>query len=178
MADQNINPFSQEPTTKTTPERRQLSQSNHAVSRRLQKELMTLMMNAEKGVSAFPEGENLFKWIATIIGPDGTVYEGITFKLSLEFLNNYPYVPPIVKFTSPCFHPNVDLTGNICLDILKEKWSALYDVRTVLLSLQSLLAEPNNDSPLNQTAAELWPNQTEFKVHMEKFMADMRKQNS
>ena len=45
-----------------------------------------------------------------------------------------------VKFETPCFHPNVDTHGNICLDILKEKWSALYDVRTVLLSIQSLLS--------------------------------------
>ena len=40
----------------------------------------------------------------------------------------YPYQSPTVKFTTPCFHPNVDSHGNICLDILKEKWSALYEV--------------------------------------------------
>ncbi len=68
------------------------------------------------------------------------VYEGLTYKLSLEFPNGYPYNPPTVKFVTPCFHPNVDQMGNICLDILKEKWSALYDVRTILLSIQSLLA--------------------------------------
>ena len=68
----------------------------------------------------------------------------------------YPYQSPTVKFTTPCFHPNVDSHGNICLDILKEKWSALYEVyladcepksvqlcqvRTILLSIQSLLGE-------------------------------------
>ena len=47
----------------------------------------------------------------------------------------------MVRFTSPCFHPNVDKHGNICLDILKENWSALYEVRTILLSIQSLLGE-------------------------------------
>ena len=62
---------------------------------------------------------------------------------------------------TPCFHPNVDEHGNICLDILKEKWSAAYSVTTVLISLQSLLGEPNNDSPLNTTAAELWDRQAE-----------------
>lgn len=45
----------------------------------------------------------------------------------------------LFQFTSPCYHPNVDMTGNICLDILKEEWSALYDVRAILLSIQSLL---------------------------------------
>ena len=67
------------------------------------------------------------------------MYEGLTYKLSLEFPCGYPYKAPTVKFDTPIFHPNVDNGGNICLDILKEKWSALYDVRTILLSLQSLL---------------------------------------
>ena len=57
----------------------------------------------------------------------------------MEFPSSYPYSPPTVKFITSCFHPNVDLDGNICLDILKDKWSASYDVRTILLSLQSLL---------------------------------------
>lgn len=67
------------------------------------------------------------------------VYEDLSFRLSLEFPSGYPYQAPTVKFETPCYHPNVDKSGNICLDILKEKWSALYDVRTILLSLQSLL---------------------------------------
>lgn len=54
------------------------------------------------------------------------------------------------------WHPNVDMSGNICLDILKEKWSAVYNVQTILLSLQSLFGEPNNKSPLNAQAAQLW----------------------
>ena len=110
-------------------------------------------------MSAFPDGDNLFSWVAKIMGGAGTVYEGLSFKLSLSFPSHYPYTPPTVKFVTPCYHPNVDSHGNICLDILKEKWSALYDVRTILLSIQSLLAEPNNDSPLNVEAAELWANQ-------------------
>ena len=60
-----------------------------------------------------------------------------------------------MRFESQCFHPNVDQNGNICLDILKEKWSAAYSVRTVLLSIQSLLGEPNNDSPLDAYAAKV-----------------------
>uniref|UniRef100_A0A8C0XAT9 Ubiquitin-conjugating enzyme E2 C n=1 Tax=Castor canadensis TaxID=51338 RepID=A0A8C0XAT9_CASCN len=131
------------------------------VGKRLQQELMTLMMSGDKGISAFPESDNLFKWVGTIHGAAGTVYEDLRYKLSLEFPSGYPYNAPTVKFLTPCYHPNVDTQGNICLDILKDKWSALYDVRTILLSIQSLLGEPNIDSPLNTHAAELWKNPTD-----------------
>lgn len=57
----------------------------------------------------------------------------------------------------------MDAHGNICLDILKEKWSAVHNVRTILLSVQSLLGEPNNESPLNSAAALLWPNAVEYR---------------
>lgn len=115
----------------------------------LQKELLKLMTSGETSISAFPDGTNIFLWAATIIGPENTPYSGQNYKLQLEFTNSYPYSAPIVKFITPCFHPNVDLSGVICLDILKDKWSALYDVTTILLSIQSLLGEPNNESPLN-----------------------------
>lgn len=55
------------------------------------------------------------------------------------------------------------------VDILKDKWSALYDVRTILLSIQSLLGEPNNESPLNAQASLLWPNQTDYKKYLDEF---------
>ncbi|XP_054881847.1 ubiquitin-conjugating enzyme E2 C-like [Poeciliopsis prolifica] len=132
----------------------------------LQQELMTLMMSGDKGISAFPESDNLFKWIGTIDGAQGTVYEGLRYRLSLDFPAGYPYQAPRVRFVTPCFHPNVDDQGAICLDILKDKWSALYDVRSILLSVQSLLGEPNNESPLNTAAAELWENQDAFRAHL------------
>ena len=97
-------------------------------------------MSGIKGISAFPEQDNLFSWIATVEGPADTPYVGLSYKLSLKFPSSYPYQPPTVLFTTPCFHPNVDLAGgHICLDILKDKWSAIYNVQTILLSIQSLL---------------------------------------
>ncbi|GKC69870.1 probable ubiquitin-conjugating enzyme E2 C [Tanacetum coccineum] len=121
--------------------------------------LMIVWMSGDIGVSAFPEGENIFTWIGTIEGGKGTMYEGLSYKLSLRFPVDYPFKPPQVKFETSCFHPNVDQYGTICLDILQDKWSSAYDCRTVLLSIQSLLGEPNNDSPLNSSAAALWSNQ-------------------
>ncbi|SCU80083.1 LAME_0B01552g1_1 [Lachancea meyersii CBS 8951] len=131
----------------------------HSVVKRLQSELVQLMMSPSPGLSAFPESEeDLTRWSGIISGPADTPYEGLRFKIALEFPQTYPYTAPKVRFVSPMWHPNVDMSGNICLDILKDQWSAVYNVQTILLSLQSLLEEPNNSSPLNAVAADLWDN--------------------
>ena len=121
------------------------------------------MANAP-GISAFPKTDsNLLEWAATIAGPPDSVslpivnrvrsneqpYTGLSFKLQLNFPPTYPYTAPHVTFITPMYHPNIDMSGNICLDILKEEWSAVYNVQTILLSIQSMLAEPNPKSPLN-----------------------------
>ncbi|KAK1265403.1 Ubiquitin-conjugating enzyme E2 20 [Acorus gramineus] len=139
-----------------------------SVSQRLHKELTSLMMSDNIGVSAFPEGENIFSWTGTIEGGNGTMYEGLSYKLSLRFPLDYPFKPPQVKFETTCFHPNVDQYGNICLDILQDKWSSAYDCRTILLSIQSLLGEPNIESPLNSYAATLWNDKEEYKKMVHK----------
>lgn len=111
---------------------------------RLQNELMELMLSSTPGISAFPSSpSDLLSWTATIAGPAETPYASLVLKLSFAFPQNYPYAPPTVLFMTPIYHPNVDFSGRICLDILKDKWSAVYNVRSVLLSLQSLLGEPN-----------------------------------
>ncbi|XP_029468245.1 ubiquitin-conjugating enzyme E2 C isoform X1 [Rhinatrema bivittatum] len=171
MASQNMDPAVVESAAPRKGIESGSSAAKGSVSKRLHQELMSLMMSGDKGISAFPESDNLFKWIGTIDGAVGTVYEGLRYKLALEFPSGYPYNAPTVRFVTPCFHPNVDGQGNICLDILKDKWSALYDVRTILLSLQSLLGEPNNDSPLNTHAAELWHNQAAYKQHLHELYA-------
>lgn len=105
---------------------------------------MQLMLSPSPGISAFPDADgNLLSWTATITGPAETPYEGLVLKLSFAFPNNYPYAPPTVLYKTPIYHPNVDFSGRICLDILKDRWSAVYNVQSVLLSLQSLLGEPN-----------------------------------
>ncbi|CAA3031740.1 ubiquitin-conjugating enzyme E2 20 [Olea europaea subsp. europaea] len=139
-----------------------------SVLKRLQSELMALMMSGDSGISAFPEEDNIFCWKGTITGSRDTVFEGTEYKLSLSFPSDYPFKAPKVKFETSCFHPNVDLYGNICLDILQDKWSSAYDVRTILLSIQSLLGEPNTSSPLNTQAAALWGNQEEYRKMVEK----------
>jgi len=147
--------------------------------KRLQKELMALMMNSDDGISAFPDSDNMLNWTATITGTQSTPYEGLSYSLTLAFPANYPCSPPTIKFITPCFHPNVDVHGNICLDILQDKWSAVYDVRATLVSLRSLLGEPNNESPLNALAASLWgKDDTEFQKHVLKKHAEGNTQNA
>jgi ubiquitin-conjugating enzyme E2 A len=54
------------------------------------------------------------------------------------------------------FHPNVYLDGSICLDILQNQWSPIYDIAAILTSIQSLLCDPNPNSPANHEAAQLF----------------------
>ena len=78
-----------------------------------------------------------------------TPFEDGTFKLLLTFDESYPTKPPTVKFLSRMFHPNVYANGELCLDILQNRWSPTYDVAAILTSIQSLLHDPNPNSPAN-----------------------------
>jgi ubiquitin-conjugating enzyme E2 A len=71
-------------------------------------------------------------------------------------VQDYPNKPPKVKFVSKIFHPNVYADGAICLDILQNQWSPIYDIAAILTSIQSLLNDPNPNSPANAEAARLW----------------------
>jgi ubiquitin-protein ligase len=107
------------------------------------------------GVSASPSEGNIMLWNAVIFGPEDTPFEDGTFNLTLEFSEDYPNRPPVVKFLSKMFHPNIYMDGRICLDILQSRWSPTYDVSALLTSIQSLLGDPNPNSPANQVAATL-----------------------
>jgi ubiquitin-conjugating enzyme E2 D/E len=92
------------------------------------------------------------RWGATIIGPEGTPYHGFKLILNIQLPENYPFSPPKVEFTANIWHPNVGGSGNICLDILKEQWTPALKLSAVLLSISSLLADPNPASALNSEA--------------------------
>lgn len=96
------------------------------------------------------------EWNAVIFGPEESPWEGGTFKLLLTFTEEYPNKPPTVVFESEMFHPNVYGDGNICLDILQNQWSPIYDIAAILTSIQSLLCDPNPNSPANSEAAKLF----------------------
>jgi ubiquitin-conjugating enzyme E2 D/E len=94
--------------------------------------------------------------VAVVIGPPDTPYAGGRFHVRLQFHREYPFVAPTVQFLTRIFHPNIDPEhGAVCLSTLKTDWSPALTVTTVLLSIASLLADPNPDDPLSEQVADL-----------------------
>ncbi|KEF62985.1 ubiquitin-conjugating enzyme E2 D2 [Exophiala aquamarina CBS 119918] len=114
------------------------------------------------GVSAGPMGDDMFHWQATMMGPTDTPYQGAVFFLMMSFPTDYPFKPPTVAFTTRIYHPNISPNGSIGVDILRGQWApALSPIRyKVLLSIQSLLDDPNPHSPMggSEEAAFLYLN--------------------
>ncbi|GAB6027134.1 Ubiquitin-conjugating enzyme E2-22 kDa [Chamberlinius hualienensis] len=101
-----------------------------------------------------------------IAGPPDTPYEGGNYILEIKVPETYPFNPPKVRFTTKIWHPNISsVTGAICLDILKDQWAAAMTLRTVLLSLQALLAAAEPDDPQDAVVAKQFKDNPEiFKV--------------
>eukprot|EP01105_Mastigella_eilhardi_P028826 TRINITY_DN97_c0_g2_i5.p1 TRINITY_DN97_c0_g2~~TRINITY_DN97_c0_g2_i5.p1 ORF type:complete len:182 (-),score=53.76 TRINITY_DN97_c0_g2_i5:98-580(-) len=124
---------------------------------RLMSDLAQITKEPPEGASAMPISEgNLFAWLATVFGPPDTLWEGGIFQLRLQFPEQYPDKPPKVRFVNEIFHPNVFPDGTLCLDIIQDKWSPVYSVSSILTSIQSLLTDPNPNSPANPEAARLY----------------------
>ena len=124
--------------------------------RRVMRDFKKMRDDPPHGVSAVPDESDIMKWTAVIFGPEDSCWEGGVFKLALEFTSEYPLLPPKVKFLTPVYHPNVYTNGDICMDILKAQWSPVYDAAALLLSIQSLLADPNPASAANADAAQVF----------------------
>jgi ubiquitin-conjugating enzyme E2 D/E len=123
--------------------------------KRLQKELIDMQKDDTPNLSAGPVNDNLFEWEAVILGPIGTPYEGGVFNLNISIPSNYPFKPPTVIFKTKIYHPNINSSGSICLDILKTQWSPALTISKILLSICSLLADPNPNDPLVPEIANL-----------------------
>jgi hypothetical protein len=100
--------------------------------------------------------DNILDLEIYFLGPNESPYEEIVNKIYIKIPNEYPNKAPYMIFKNKIYHPNISIDGNICLDILKDKWSPVYTIRTVILSIISLLSDPNPDSPLNGQAAQLY----------------------
>jgi ubiquitin-conjugating enzyme E2 D/E len=125
-------------------------------AKRIQNELKDIQRDPPSSCSAGPEGDTIYKWAAVIFGPDDSPYAGGAFKLSIEFPEDYPFRPPHVRFMTKVYHPNISASGSICLDILKDQWSPALSISKVLLSIESLLTDPNPNDPLVPEIANLY----------------------
>ncbi|XP_005178662.2 uncharacterized protein LOC131801273 isoform X2 [Musca domestica] len=113
---------------------------------------------------------------ALVPGPKASPYEEGIFKISISFGEQYPFRPPTFKFITPVYHPNIDSSGKICLDLLRMPPNGSYNpaitLESILLSIQLLLANPNPDDPLQGDAADLYKNNRKlFNEEAKKFVA-------
>lgn len=112
-----------------------------------------------KGATGRPP---MTRFVALLAGPRDSPYEGGVFRLQVAVPPQYPLEPPSIRFETRIFHPNVGrghTPGAICLDILrKEAWSPALTLERTLLSIASLLADPNPASPMDSEAARLYEN--------------------
>lgn len=109
---------------------------------RLRSELKTLRADPLEGIQATPLDRNCCHWQASITGPQGSPYEGGLFFLYLQIPHSYPMKPPVVRFITKIFHPNISRHGDVGLDSIHHNWSLALTISKVLLSIQSLLTDP------------------------------------
>ena len=124
--------------------------------KRITKELQDIGRDPPAQCSAGPVGDDLFHWQATIMGPPDSPYQNGVFFLNIQFPTDYPFKPPKVAFTTKIYHPNINSNGSICLDILRSQWSPALTIAKVLLSICSLLTDPNPDDPLVPEIARIY----------------------
>lgn len=134
---------------------------------------------------------DLYNWEVAIFGPPNTLYEGGYFKAHIKFPIDYPYSPPTFRFLTKMWHPNIYENGDVCISILhppvddpqsgelpSERWNPTQNVRTILLSVISLLNEPNTFSPANVDASVMFRKWRDSKGKDKEYAEIIRKQVS
>ena len=127
-----------------------------ATAQRIGKELENLKADPPANCSAGPIEDDIFHWQGTLKGPTDSPYEGGVFMMNIKFPADYPFKPPKVTFETKIYHPNINSSGGICLDILKDQWSPALTISKVLISICSLLCDPNPDDPLVPDIARMY----------------------
>ena len=149
----------------------------------LKRQLQECMKQTDLGFSVGLIDENdFFKWSVCFTGPEDTVYEGGFFKAILTFPEDFPQNPPEMKFITEMWHPNIYPDGKVCISILhppgvdqfnelekaEERWRPVLGVEQILISVISMLNEPNIESPANIDASVM------FRDHREKYEQKVR----
>lgn len=168
----------------------EMANSSSSAVRSLQLELKRIQKEPVEGFRVrLPDDSNIFAWEVALFGPPETLYEGGYFKALMKFPHDYPYSPPSVRFLTKMWHPNVYENGEVCISILhpptddplsgelaSERWNPTQNVRTILLSIISLLNEPNTSSPANVDASVSFRKWKESKGRDKEYEAIVRRQ--
>jgi len=121
---------------------------------RMQKDLSEL--TTSKGVDLdFYKGQDNIMEFKVRVKPDDGMYRGGTFTFDFKVPSTYPHDPPKVLCETTVYHPNIDMEGRVCLNILREDWKPVLTIGSVIYGLTFLMLEPNADDPLNKEAAQL-----------------------
>jgi ubiquitin-conjugating enzyme E2 G1 len=149
----------------------------------LKKQLQDLMKSTDLGFSVgLVDDNDFYKWTVCFTGPEDTIYEGGFFKAILTFPDDFPQNPPEMKFITEMWHPNIYKDGRVCISILhspgvdrfneqesaEERWRPVLGVEQILVSVVSMLNEPNCDSPANIDAS------VQFRDHKEEYKKKVR----
>ena len=128
--------------------------------KRIKKEMEEMQKNPPENCSAGPVKDECecdpYTWQATIIGPEGSPYQGGIFNLLINIPVDYPFKVPKITFKTKIYHCNINANGSICLDILKNNWSPALTISKALLSICSLMDDPNPNDPLMPEIAALF----------------------
>jgi ubiquitin-conjugating enzyme E2 G1 len=143
--------------------------SNSKAIKRLQNEIKDIKKQDYREFSINYNEDNILEWEVLIYGPEETDFEGGVFKAKMSFPNDYPFNPPSVKLISDIWHPNIynsgERKGEVCISILhvgkdeynyereEERWKPAQSATSILLSIISMIADPNSESPANVDAA-------------------------
>jgi len=124
-------------------------------ARRVTKELADIKSDNVSHINVDTVNDSVTKLKGSFSGPPGTPYEGGTFEVDISIPNEYPFKPPVMKFLTKIWHPNVSsVTGAICLDTLSTGWSPVLTIKSAMISLQSLLSSPEPKDPQDAVVAQ------------------------
>ncbi|KAM0333061.1 hypothetical protein ACHAQA_001719 [Verticillium albo-atrum] len=141
-----------------------------AAQLRVQKDLSELSLGKTMKTD-FPDPDDILHFTLTI-QPDEGMYRSGQFNFTFDINQNFPHDPPKVRCQEKIYHPNIDLEGKVCLNILREDWKPVLNLNAVIVGLQFLFLEPNASDPLNKEAAEdLRSNRDGFKRNVRTSMA-------
>jgi ubiquitin-conjugating enzyme E2 D/E len=128
-------------------------------AKRIMRELTDLKNDPPLNCSAGPiQDDDMYAWEGVMFGPSDSPYAGGVFNVTIEFPVDYPFKPPRIMFKTKIYHPNINSAGFICLDILKQNWSPALTISKVLLSILSMLTDPNPNDPLMPDIAHQYVN--------------------